>query len=81
MTGGIMDTPTHANVCKFLNFQLTFSQLLLHLKSWNFAGLTKVKVFFLVLVYVNFLIFDLREILPAILEKGLFIATHIVEAT
>ena len=27
--------------CKFNNFQLTFSQLLFHLKCWNFAGLLK----------------------------------------
>ena len=32
MTGGIMRTPSHTNVCKFLNFQLTVSQLILHLK-------------------------------------------------
>ena len=47
-----MYTRSHTNVCKFFNFQLTFSQLILHLKWWNFAGLLKVKVFFLVLVYV-----------------------------
>ena len=46
-------TPSHTNVCKFLNFQLTFSHLILHLKCWNLAGLLiKVKVFFRVLVYV-----------------------------
>ena len=28
-------------VCKFINFQPTFSQLILHLKCWNFAGLLK----------------------------------------
>ena len=39
MTGGIMNAPSHTNVCKFLNFQPTFSQLILHLKCWNFAGL------------------------------------------
>ena len=32
MTGGIMHTPSHTNVCKFYNFQLTFSQLIFHLK-------------------------------------------------
>ena len=31
MTGGIRHTPSHTNVCKFLIFQLTFSQLILHL--------------------------------------------------
>ena len=32
MTGGIMHTPSHTNVCKFFNFQLTFSQVIFHLK-------------------------------------------------
>ena len=32
MTGGIMDTLSHTNVCKFFNFQLTFSRPILHLK-------------------------------------------------
>ena len=52
MTGGMHYTPTHTNVCKFLNFQLTFSPLILRLKCWNFARLLKYRVFFLVLVYV-----------------------------
>ena len=29
---GLRHTPSHTNVCKFFNFQLTFSQLILHLK-------------------------------------------------
>ena len=32
MTGGMHYTPSHTNVCKFYNFQLTFSQLIFHLK-------------------------------------------------
>ena len=32
MTEGIMHTPSHTNVCKVLNFQRTFSQLILHMK-------------------------------------------------
>ena len=32
MTGGIMHTPSHTNVCKFLNFQHTFPQLIFHLE-------------------------------------------------
>ena len=32
MTGGIMHTPSHTNVCKFYYFQVTFSQLIFHLK-------------------------------------------------
>ena len=47
MTGGVMHTPSHTNVCKFSSSQLAFSQLILHLKCWNFAGLL-----ILVLVYV-----------------------------
>ena len=29
---GILHTLSHTNVCKFFNFQLTFSQLILRLK-------------------------------------------------
>ena len=29
---GMHYTPSHKNVCKFYNFQLTFSQLIFHLK-------------------------------------------------
>ena len=53
MTGGMHYTPSHTNVCKFLDFQPTFSQLI-----WNWpemlklCRLTKVKVLFLVLVCV-----------------------------
>ena len=64
MTEGIHHTPSHTNVCKFFIFQLTFSQLILHL-----CRVTKVKVFFLVLVYV--FNFNLFEFLAAILGKGL----------
>ena len=32
MTGGIINTPSLTNVCNFFNFQLAFSQLILHLK-------------------------------------------------
>ena len=66
-----MHTPSHTNVCKFFNFQTTFSQLILHLKL---CRVTKVKVFFLVLVYV--FNFDLFEFLAAILEKGLLPAKY-----
>ena len=33
MTGGIMHTPSHTNVCKLFNFQLTFSQLILEVET------------------------------------------------
>ena len=32
MTGGMHYTPSHTNVSKFYNFELTFSQLIFHLK-------------------------------------------------
>ena len=59
MTGGIMHTPSHTNVCKFHNFQLTFSQLIFHLKCWNLAGLLNLRCSFqcwysfLILTYLN----------------------------
>ena len=69
MTGGMHYTPSHTNVCKFYNFQLTFSQLIFHLECRNLAGLLKFKVLFLALVFV--FNFDLYKISAAILEKGL----------
>ena len=33
MTGGMLYTPSHTNVCKFYNFQHRFSQVIFHLKS------------------------------------------------
>ena len=63
MTGGI-----HTNVCKFYNFQVTFSQLIFHLLK--LGRVTKVKMLFLVLVFAfNFGLFKFSV---AILEKGLF---------
>ena len=32
ITGGMHYTPSHTNVCKFYNFQVTFSQMIFHLK-------------------------------------------------
>ena len=69
MTGGIRHTPRHTNVCKFFNFQLAlifsadFTPDMLKL-----CRVTKVKVLFLVLVYV--FNFNLFEFSAAILEKG-----------
>ena len=59
ITGGIMHTPSHTNVCKFFNFQHTFSQLILFLPEMLKLGrVTKVKVLFLVPVFVfNFILF------------------------
>ena len=52
MTGVMHYTPSHTNVCKFLNFQLTFSQLILTAEMLKLCRVTKVKVFFLVLACV-----------------------------
>ena len=65
MTGDIMYIPSHTNVCKFFNFSPAITPEMLKLGSF-----TKVKVFFLVLVYV--FNFDLFEFSAANLEKGLF---------
>ena len=55
-----MHTPSHINVCKFFNFQLTFSQLAnITPEMLNLCSFTKVNAFFLVL-----------EFSGAILEKG-----------
>ena len=45
-TGGIHYTPSHTNVSKFYTFQLTFIQLIFHLKCWNLAGLLKLRCSF-----------------------------------
>ena len=66
MTGGIMHTPSHTNVCKFLTyiFLADISPVMLKL-----GRVTKFKMLFLVLVFVSN--FDLFKFLAAILEKGL----------
>ena len=71
MTGGMHYTPSHTNVSKFFNFQLTliFSADIT-LQMLKLCRVTKVKVFFLLLVYVFNC--DLYEFSAAILEKGLF---------
>ena len=64
-------TPSHTNICKFFNFQLTvFSAADITPVMLTLCRVTKVKVFFLVLVYV--FNFDLFELSAAILERGLF---------
>ena len=47
-----MHTPSHTNVCKFLNFQPTFFSADITPEMLKLYRVTKVKVFFLVLVYV-----------------------------
>ena len=74
MTGGIMHTPSHTNVCKCFNFQHTFSSSAdISPGMLKLGRVTKLKVLFLVLVYV--FNFDLFEFSTAILEKGLLLTT------
>ena len=63
-----MHTPSHTNVCKFFNFQHTFSADISP-EMLKLGRVTKVKVLFLVLVFV--FNFDLFKFSAAILEKGL----------
>ena len=51
LSGGIMHTPSHTNVCKFFNFQHIFSADISP-EMLNLDRVTKVKVLFLVLVFV-----------------------------
>ena len=62
-----MHTPSHTNVCKFYIFSADISPELLKLDR-----VTKVKVLFLVLVYI--FNFDFFEFSAAILEKGLLLS-------
>ena len=66
MTGGIHCTPSHTNVCKFYNFQLTFSHTAPEMLK--LGRVSKVKMLILVLVFV--FKFDFFKISTTILEKG-----------
>ena len=67
MTGGIRHTPSHTNVCKSIYiFSADITPDML-----NLCRVTKVKVLFLVPVYV--FRFNLFEFSAAILEMGLLI--------
>ena len=58
MTGDIMHTPSHTNVCKLFNFQHTFFSADISPEMLKVGRVTKGKVFFLVLVFVfNFSLF------------------------
>ena len=59
----------HTNICKFFNFQLYIFSADITPDMLKLCRVTKVKVFFLVLVYI--FNFNLYEFLVAILEKGL----------
>ena len=69
MTGGMHYTPSHTNVSKFYNFQHTFFSADISPEMLKLGRVTKVKVLFLVLVFV--FNFDLFKFSAAILEKGL----------
>ena len=70
MTGGMHYTPSHTNICKFYNFELTlFFSADISPEMLKLGRVTKVKVLFLVLVFV--FNFDLFKFLAAIFEKGL----------
>ena len=67
-----MHTPNHKNICKFFKFSTYVFSADITPEMLKLCRVTKVKVFFLVLVYV--FNFDLFEFSAAILEKGLFCA-------
>ena len=72
ITGGMHYIPSHTNVSTFFNFQLTFSHSPpadITLEMLTLCRATKVKVFFLLLVYIFNC--DLFEFSATILEKGL----------
>ena len=75
MTRGMPYTPSHTNVSKFFDFQLisVFSGDITP-EMLKLCRVTKVKVFFLALVYV--FNFNLFEISAAILEKGLLCSSR-----
>ena len=66
MTGGTHYIPSHTNVCKFSTYVFSAD---ITPEMLKLGRLTKVKVFFLVLVYIFNI--DLFEFSATILEKGL----------
>ena len=69
MTGGIHYTPSHTNVCIVFPFSAYIFSADITPEMLKLGRVTKVKVFFLVLVYL--FNFDVFEFSAAILEKGL----------
>ena len=69
MSGAIMHTPSHTNVCNFFQFSTDIFSANITAEMLKLGRVTKVKVFFLVLVYVFNI--DLFEFSAAILEEGL----------
>ena len=71
MTGGVHYTPSHTNVCKFFQFSIYMFSADITPEMLKLCRVTKVKVFFLVLVYL--FNFDLFEFSAVILEKDLLL--------
>ena len=66
-----MHNPSHTNVCNFFQFSTYIFSFDITLEMLKLCRVTKVNVFFLVLVYVfNFSLFEFSA---AILEKGLLL--------
>ena len=78
MTGGIMHTPSHTNVCtEIFQFLTYISSGDITPEILKIGRVTKVKVLFLVLVFVfNLAYSNVFEFSAAILEKGLLGNTH-----
>ena len=66
MTGGIHYTLSHTNICKFLRFSTNIFSVDISPEMLKLGRATKVKVLFLVLVFV--FNFDLFKLSTAILE-------------
>ena len=64
------DTPSHTNVCNFFQFSTYIFSADIIPEILKLGRVTKVKMFFLVLLYVSNI--DLFEFSAAILEKSLF---------
>ena len=73
MTGGIMHTPSHTNKrLQIFQFSAYIFSADITPEMLKLCRVTKVKVFFLVLVYIYN--FDLFDFSASILEKGLLVA-------
>ena len=69
MSGGIRHTPSHTIVCKFFSFSTKIFSADITPDMLKLCRVAKVKVLFLVLVYV--FNFNLFEFPAAILQEGL----------
>ena len=74
MTGGMHYTPSHTNVGNFFQFSTYIVSADITPGTLKLCRVTKVKTFFLMLVYVSN--FELIEFSATILEKGLFFTSN-----